>query len=172
MFLKKINLKNNGYIYGIYNMIYLIYYFRLHYFLFEFLNQEPFEMKILKMAHLTFFLFLHLKMIFLHILQLLYIALKKFIHNLIIIKLFTWLTKYSNHMESWCLIDTTNFIKIKNHFNDILNIFSFFSMLRHFLCKYNLTSHHMKLKIYIFFSIWHLWVLTYHNMQKHCESFS
>jgi hypothetical protein len=42
---KRFNLKNNGYIYGIYNMIYPIYYFRLHYFLFEFLKQKPFEMR-------------------------------------------------------------------------------------------------------------------------------
>ncbi len=51
------------------------------------------------------------------------------IFNMIIIKLFTWLTKYSNHMESQCLTDTINFIKLRNHFNDILNIFSFFNML-------------------------------------------
>jgi len=34
---------------------------------------------------------------------------------------------YSSHMESQCLIDITNFIKTKNHFNHFLSIFAFFS---------------------------------------------
>ncbi len=34
---------------------------------------------------------------------------------------------YSNHMESQCLINTTNFIKNQNHFNHFSSIFSFFN---------------------------------------------
>jgi len=44
---------------------------------------------------------------------------------MIMIKLFTWLTNLFQSMESQCLIDTINFIKIKNHFNHFLNIFAF-----------------------------------------------
>jgi len=44
---------------------------------------------------------------------------------MIIIKLFTWLTPYFDHMELQCLVDPTNFIKIKNNLNRVLNIFAF-----------------------------------------------
>jgi hypothetical protein len=48
-------------------------------------------------------------------------------------------------MKSQCLVNTTNFINIKNYFNHFINIFSFFSTLWHtfVLCEYIL-SHHMK----------------------------
>jgi len=74
-------------------------------------------------------------------------------------------------MESKCLVDTTNFIKTKNHFNPFLSIFAFFSKVWCIFLtqKYTLTSHHIKEKC-SFFGIWFLWVLTYHNMQKHCEN--
>jgi hypothetical protein len=38
---------------------------------------------------------------------------------MIMIKLFTWLKTYFNHMESQCLVDFTNFIKINNHLNHL-----------------------------------------------------
>jgi hypothetical protein len=49
-------------------------------------------------------------------------------------------------MESQCLINITNFIKAKNHFNHFLSIFAFFHMLQwiFFWHKYTLTSHHIK----------------------------
>jgi hypothetical protein len=55
---------------------------------------------------------------------------------------------YSNHMESQCFVDTTNFIKIKNHFNHFLTIFAFFDTSWHiyFWHKYSLTSHHIRFK--------------------------
>ncbi len=74
---------------------------------------------------------------------------------------------YSNHMESQCLIDITNFIKIKNHFNHFLRIFTFFSALWHiYIAKiyFNITLY--EIKKCNFFCIWLRWVLTYHNMQK------
>jgi len=56
-------------------------------------------------------------------------------------------------MESQCLIDTKNFIKIKNHFNPFLNIFGVFCVI--FLCAsdiyiyivqmyFNVTSYEIK----------------------------
>jgi len=70
-------------------------------------------------------------------------------------------------MESQCLVDFTNFIK-----TTIFKYIFIFNMLQctYFLHIYILTSHHMKLKMYNFFGIWLLCVLTYHNMQKHPSS--
>jgi hypothetical protein len=69
-------------------------------------------------------------------------------------------------------MDATNFINIENYFNLFWSIFSFFKQLicTFFWHKYILTSHHMKLTSLIFFSIWFLCVLAYHNMQKHFEN--
>jgi hypothetical protein len=75
-------------------------------------------------------------------------------------------------MESQCLIDITNFIKTKNHFSHFWSIFALFNMLQHiyFWHKYTVTSHYITLKSVIFNFFDSFWVLTYHNMQKHCEN--
>jgi hypothetical protein len=52
-------------------------------------------------------------------------------------------------MESKCLMDTTNFTKIKNNFNHFLNIFAYISKFVtyiYFWHKYTLTSHHIRLE--------------------------
>jgi hypothetical protein len=66
---------------------------------------------------------------------------------MIIIKLFTWLQNLFQSYESQCLIDTTNFIKTKNHFNHFLSIFAFFCH------KYTLELHYISWKKNIFFQL-------------------
>jgi hypothetical protein len=83
-----------------------------------------FEMKILKMAHYTFFIIFHLKVSVYQISNLTHIYDHRPKKNpfVIMIKLFKWFT---NLFQSYGLIMFTTFIKIKNHFNHFLNIFSF-----------------------------------------------
>ncbi len=52
---------------------------------------------------------------------------------------------YLNHMESKCLVDIRNFIKIKIHLNQFLSIFAFKKMMWYIYIwhKYISTSHHM-----------------------------
>jgi len=56
-----------------------------------------FEMKIEKIAHLTYIVIFHLKVI--------------------VCQNVSLPQTYCNHMESRCLVDIVNFIKTKNHFN-------------------------------------------------------
>jgi hypothetical protein len=103
------------------------------------------------MAHFTYLVIFHLKIIICQML---------IYHILMVIALTNthlWYNNYQtvhmahifipNHMESQCLVDITNFIKIKNDFNHFLNIFSFFNTLwRFFWHKYTIKSLHMKFK--------------------------
>jgi hypothetical protein len=61
-----------------------------------------------------------------------------------------------------------NFMNIKNHFNHVLNIFSFLSMLWHinFWHKYTLTSHHIRLKSVVSLEFNLFGILTYQNNAK------
>jgi len=61
-------------------------------------------------------------------------------------------------MKSQCLRDTTNFIKIKNHFNHFLTIFFLWCIF--FSHKYTLTSHHIRLKsvVYLEFDFFGFWL--------------
>jgi len=94
---------------------------------FELVNQNMFEMKILKTdphhisCHLPFENDSLSKCEF--ITYLWSSHLKTSICDMIIIKLFTWLTNLFQSYEITCLIN------IKNHFNYFLNIFAFFSTL-------------------------------------------
>jgi hypothetical protein len=68
---------------------------------------------------------------------------------MIVIKFFTWLINlFQDHMESRCLVDTTNFIMTKNHFNHFLNYICIFWYVVTYMFwqKYTLTSHHIRLK--------------------------
>jgi hypothetical protein len=101
---------------------------------FELLNQKMLEMKFFKMAHLTYFVIFHLKVIIFENVNLPHTyghrLEKTSICNMITLSNFSHGSQtYSNRMESQYLIDTKNFIKIKNHFNPFLNIFTIFSTL-------------------------------------------
>ncbi len=70
-----------------------------------------------------------------------------------------------------CLVDITNFINIKNHFNHFLIYLQFLVHCNVFVLAQiysNITSYEL-LKC-SFFSISFFKVLTYHNIQKHCEN--
>jgi len=107
------------------------------------------------MAHFTYLVIFHLKMIVCQMLiyHIFMVIASKNIH--------LWYNHYQtfymahkfipNHMESQCLVNITNFIKNKNHFNHFLNIFAFLVHCDFFFGhKYTITSHHMKLKSVIF----------------------
>jgi len=61
--LKKLNSRNNGYIYGICNIIKHVLFLDYTRFGFKLVNQKMFEMKILKMTHFTYLVIFHLKVL-------------------------------------------------------------------------------------------------------------
>jgi hypothetical protein len=141
------------------------------------INQpKMFEMQFLKMVHLTFIVVFHLKIIVNQNVNLPHIVWslpqKQFICDMIIIKLFIWLTNLIQQMESQCLIDITNFIKIKKIISSIHIAYLHFLVCCDifFLVQIysNITSY--EIKKCSLFCVQIVWVLTYHNMQKHCES--
>ncbi len=90
-------------------------------------------MKILKINHFTYLVIFHLKMIVCQNINLPHIYnYRPQKHAFVIWELLNsshGSQTYSNHMESQCLINITNFIKTKNHFNHFKSIFALFNML-------------------------------------------
>jgi len=74
--------------------------------------------------------------------------------------------KVVTHMESQWLINTTNFIKIKNHFNHFFSEFSFFNTqwCTLFCHKYILEPHNINWKKEFYLQL--NYVIIYHSMQK------
>jgi hypothetical protein len=118
---KILNFKNNGWVYGICNIIKL-FFLVLNYtrFWFELINQITFgiKLKIWPTSHFlssSIWKWLFVKILIYHIFMV--ITLNKthlwdeYYQN------FHMAQTYCNHMESQCLINITNFIKIKNHSN-------------------------------------------------------
>ncbi len=124
-------------------------FFKFHYFWFELFNQKTFEMKILKMAHVTFLVIFHLKVS---------VCQKNNYHILMVIGLketHLWYDNYQTfhmaHILFWSygitmLVDPTNFINIKSNLNHFLNIFAFWISydIYIFFAQMYSTSHHMK----------------------------
>jgi hypothetical protein len=99
---------------------------------FELVNQKMFEMKISKMAHFTYLVIFHLKMIVCQNINFPHTygyCPKKSICGMIIIKLFTMVHNLFQSYGIIILIYTTNFIQIQNYFNLFWSIFAFFNMM-------------------------------------------
>ncbi len=93
---KRLNSRNNEYIYGIWGIINLVCVLYSNRVLVWISQPKRFEMEFLKMAHLTFLTIFHLKVIIFQIFKLPHIyghcRKKPHLWYMIIIKFFTWLT--------------------------------------------------------------------------------
>jgi hypothetical protein len=58
------------------------------------------------------------------------------------------------------------------NFNHFLSIFAFFNKCEFFLAQIYFNIRLYEIKKFHLFNIWLLWVLNYHNMQKHYENIS
>jgi hypothetical protein len=119
--------------------------------MFELVNQKMFKMEFSKMAHLTFLVIYHLKVIVCQNFNL------SHTYSYCLEKNHLWCDNYQTfhiahkHIQIiWnqnISYNITNFIKIKIYLKHFLSMFAFLVIVMYLiLCKYFLTSHHMKWK--------------------------